>query len=156
MTYYFNKLKVFHYTGTKLYVKDIYLVDFDAVKQLLEANLRGDPTFNYVKPTTIVAGSDEQLIGQILNELESHQAVVDKLQGELEVLLDKVKEKMVLNKDYQFSNDDYMINYVHPQTRQSLDQTKVKQFLEDKGEKVEDYMKTTTTKDGVKAVVRKR
>ena len=156
MTYYFNKLKVFHYTGTKLYVKDVYLVDFDAVKQLLEANQRGDATFNYVKPTEVVGGSDEQLIGQILNELESHQAVVDKLQGELDVLLTKVKEKMVTTKDYQFHNDDYTINYVHPQTRQSLDQTKVKSYLESKGEKVEDYMKTTTTKDGVKATTRRR
>lgn len=155
MTYYFNKLKVFHYTGTKLYVKDVYLVDFDAVKQLLDANLRGDPTFNYVKSTNVVAGSDEQLIGQILSELNSHKEVVDRLESELDVLLTKVKEKMVLNKDYQFSNDDYMINYVHPQTRLSLDQTKVKHYLESKGEKVEDYMKTTTTKDGVKAVVKR-
>lgn len=155
MTYYFNKLKVFHYTGTKLYVKDIYLVDFDAVQQLLEANLRGDATFNYVKSTNLVGGSDEQLIGQILTELRSHKEVVDKLEGELDVLLDKVKEKMATTKDYSFHNDDYMINYVHPQTRQSLDQTKVKQFLQDKGEKVEDYMKTTTTKDGVKAELKR-
>jgi hypothetical protein len=155
MTYYFNKLKVFHYTGTKLYVKDVYLVDFDAVKQLLDANLRGDATFNYVKSTNVVAGSDEQLIGQILSELNSHKEVVDRLESELDVLLTKVKEKMVLNKDYQFSNDNYMINYVHPQTRLSLDQTKVKTYLESKGEKVEDYMKTTITKDGVKAVVKR-
>jgi len=155
MTYYFNKLKVFHYTGTKLYVKDIYLVDFDAVQQLLEANLRGDATFNYVKSTNLVGGSDEQLIGQILTELRSHKDVVDKLEGELDVLLDKVKQKMATTKDYSFYNDNYVINYVHPQTRQSLDQAKVKQFLIDKGEKVEDYTKTTTTKDGVKAELKR-
>lgn len=155
MSYYFNKLKVFHYTGTKLYVKDIYLVDFDAVQQLLEANLRGDATFNYVKSTNLVGGSDEQLIGQILTELRSHKDVVDKLEGELDVLLDKVKQKMVTTKDYSFYNDNYVINYVHPQTRQSLDQAKVKQFLIDKGEKVEDYTKTTTTKDGVKAELKR-
>lgn len=155
MTYYFNKLKVFHYTGTKLYVKDIYLVDFDAVKQLLETNLRGDATFDYVKSTNVVAGSDELLIGQILNELDSHEAVVDKLKGELNVLLDKVKEKMVLQKDYSYRGDSFILHYVHPQTRLSLDQLKVKSYLESKGEKVEDYMKTTITKDSVKAVVKR-
>jgi hypothetical protein len=155
MTYYFNKLKVFHYTGTKLYVKDVYLVDFDAVKGLLEANQRGDATFNYVKPTNVVGGSDEQLIGQILNELETHKEVVKKLEGELDVLLDKVKERMVNQKDYEYHNDQYMINYVHPQNRKTLDATKVKEYLLHKGEDLENFMKETMTKDSIKIVLKK-
>ena len=155
MTYYFNKLKVFHYTTSKLYVRDVYLVDFDAVKQLLEANKRGDATFNYVKPNVLVAPSDEQLIGQILNEIMTHKEVVDRLETELNTLLDKVKTNMVNSNDYTFSNDAMMITYVHPQKRTSLDTTKVKQYLVDKGEDVNNFMKETTTKDGVKAVLRK-
>jgi hypothetical protein len=155
MTYYFNKLKVFHYTGTKLYVKDVYLVDFDQVKALLETNQRGDATFNYVKPNTVVAGSDEQLIGQILNELDTHKGVISKLEGELDVLLDKVREKMAAQKDYSFYNDQYTINYVHPQNRKTLDATKVKQHLLNNGQNIDDFMKETLTKDSVKAVLRK-
>lgn len=155
MTYYFNKLKVFHYTTSKLYVRDVYLVDYDAVKQLLEANQRGDATFNYVKPNVVIAPSDEQLIGQILTELMTHKEVVDKLESELNTLLDKVKTNMVNSNDYTFNNDTMMINYVHPQQRKSLDTNKVKQYLSNQGENLDDYMKETTTKDGVKAVLRK-
>jgi len=155
MTYYFNKLKVFHYTTSKLYVRDIYLVDYDAVKQLLEANQRGDTTFNYVKPNTVVAPSDEQLIGQILTEIMSHKEIVNKLEAELDSLLDKVKTNMSNSKDYTFSNENYMIQYIHPQNRKTLDAVKVKKYLADQGEDVETYMKETMTKDGVKAVLRK-
>jgi hypothetical protein len=155
MTYYFNKLKVFHYTTSKLYVRDIYLVDYDAVKQLLETNQRGDATFNYVKPNVVVAPSDEQLIGQILTELMTHKEVVDKLESELNTLLDKVKTNMVNSNDYTFSNKTMLINYVHPQMRKSLDSNKVKQYLVTQGENLDDYMKETATKDGVKAVLRK-
>jgi hypothetical protein len=155
MTYYFNKLKVFHYTTSKLYVRDVYLVDYDAVKQLLETNQRGDATFNYVKPNVVVAPSDEQLIGQILTELMTHKEVVDKLESELNTLLDKVKTNMVNSNDYTFSNNTMLINYVHPQMRKSLDSNKVKQYLVTQGENLDDYMKETATKDGVKAVLRK-
>jgi hypothetical protein len=155
MSYYFNKLKVFHYTGTKLYVKDVYLVDFDQIKALLETNQRGDTEFNYVKPNTVVAGSDEQLIGQILNELDTHKGVISKLESELDVLLDKVREKMAAQKDYSFYNDQYTINYVHPQNRKTLDATKVKQHLLNNGQNIDDFMKETLTKDSVKAVLRK-
>jgi hypothetical protein len=155
MTYYFNKLKVFHYTTSKLYVRDVYLVDYDAVKQLLETNQRGDATFNYVKPNVVVAPSDEQLIGQILTELMTHKEVVDKLESELNTLLDKVKTNMVNSNDYTFSNNTMVINYVHPQMRKSLDSNKVKQYLVTQGQNLDDYMKETATKDGVKAVLRK-
>lgn len=154
MNYYFNKLKVFHYTTSKLYVKDIYLVEFDQVQALLEANLNNEPTFNYVKPNQVVAGSDEQLIGQILSEIESHKEITKRLEGELDLLLEKAKERMVQNKDYSFYNDQYQLTYIHPQQRTTLDATKVKQYLQDQGQDIKDFMKESTTKDGVKAILR--
>jgi hypothetical protein len=156
MNYYFNKLKVFHYTTSKLYVKDIYLVEFDQVEALLEANLKDEPTFNYVKPNKIVAGSDETLIGQVLSEIASHKEIVSRLQDELDLLLDKAKERMVQSNDYTFSNDDYRLIYVHPQQRSTLDSNKVKEYLEQQGQDLKDFMKETTTKDGIKAELRRR
>lgn len=156
MNYYFNKLKVFHYTTSKLYVKDIYLVDFDQVQALLEANLNNEPTFNYVKPNQVVSGSDEQLIGQILSEIASHKEITQRLEGELDLLLDKVKERMAKSNDYTYYNDDYQLQYVHPQQRTTLDANKVKQYLQDQGQDIKDFMKESTTKDGVKATLRRR
>jgi hypothetical protein len=39
--------------------------------------------------------------------------------------------------------------------RKSLDSNKVKQYLVTQGENLDDYMKETATKDGVKAALRK-
>ncbi len=149
MSYYFNKLKVFHMVNGRLYIKDIHTIDYDAIKALLETHKRRDPVFNYVKPNKIMSNAEETLIGQILTEMESHQEVVDKLQDELDVILDVVKANMIKQKEYSHISPMFKVNYKSPQHRKALNQTKVKDFLTKHGEKVEDYMTETVTKDGV-------
>lgn len=155
MTYYFNKLKVFHFNSGKLYVRDVYMIEYEAVKALLEANQQNLPTFTYVKSTKVITSSNEILVAQILNELEAHQAVVDKLKKELSTVLDKVKENMIQQKDYTYDTPDFVLTYVHPQNRRSLDSAKVKQHLTDAGLNVNDFMKETVTKDDVRAKLKK-
>jgi hypothetical protein len=156
MSYYFNKLKVFHFTGTKLYVKDVYLVEYDTVKALLETNLNNEPEFNYVKPNKVIVDSDSQLLKQILNELQSHKDIVNRLEEELDNVLNRVKENMVRTNDYTYHDDEVMIQYNHPMTRVSLDQTKVKEYLVSQNQDINNFSKTTTTKDSVKAVLLKK
>ncbi len=151
MTYYFNKLKVFHFTAGKLYVRDVYTVDYDQVKALFEANLNNQPTFNYVKNTGIVTASDETLISQLLNEKAIYQENLDKIDQELNKVLDKVKENMLNKKDYKYKGTDFTVSYRAPQHRRSLNSRKVKVFLKQHGENVDDYMNETITKDGITA-----
>lgn len=153
MTYYFNKLKVFHFASGKMYVRDVHTIDYDEVKALLTANLQGTPTFVYNKTTKIITPSDETLIGQILNELNSHKELAEKLETELNTVLDRVKEAMVIQKDYRFQNADFLLTYIHPQVRRSLDSKKVKDFITASGKAVDDFMTETTTKDAVRAAV---
>jgi uncharacterized coiled-coil protein SlyX len=156
MTYYFNKIKVFHYTTSKLYVKDVYLVDYDQVEALLKANLNNEPTFNYVKSSSVVSGSDEQLIAQVLREITSHKEIVDKLENELDLLLEKVKERMVQSNDYSYSNSEYSLHYVSPQQRSTFDTHKAKEFITSSGQDIDSFMKQSVTKDGIKAVLRNK
>lgn len=151
LSYYFNKLKVFHFVNNKLYVKDVYTVDYDTVKALLDANLRDDPVFNYVKTTKVVSDADKLLIQQILNELEPYEQAVEKLNKELDTVLERVKQNMVNQKDYSYIEpNSFVLTYVAPQHRKSLDSSKVKKFLKQNGQDVDSYMKEIITKDSIR------
>lgn len=149
--YYFNRLKCFHFKAGKLYVRDIALVEYDAVLALLEANLRGDPTFNYVKPNRIIGKAEETLVSQILQERIQYETMIKKLDKELKPILAKVQENMLNYNDYTYSNGDIIIKYVHPQNRKTLNTTKVKKFLINQNQNIDDFMNITTTKGTVKA-----
>lgn len=150
LSYYFNKLKAFHFANGKLYVKDVYTVDYDTVKELFETNLRNDPVFVYVKTTKLISDADDILIKQILGERELYQQTLDKLNSELDIILDKVKTNMVQQKDYSIRTTDYILTYLAPQHRVSLNSKKVKQFITDQGYDVNDYTNETITKDGIR------
>lgn len=151
MTYYFNKLKVFHFVNGKLYVKDVYTINYDTVKALFEANLNNDPVFNYVKSTKVITDSDSLLVKQLLTEIEIYESVIKKLDSELNIVLERVKENMIKQKDYSVRTPEFSIVYVGPVHRKSLNTKKVKEFLIKHGEKVDDYMNETISKDSVRA-----
>ena len=155
MNYYFNKLKVYHFTAGKLYVKDVYTVDYDQVKALLEANLQGLPDFVYVKTTKVISDADVQLLSQLSKEIVAHQAVLDELEKQRDTVLNSVKEEMIKQKDYFYRSSEFDLIYTAPQIRKSLDTGAVKQYVEDTGGDIEKLMKETTTKDGIKMRIKK-
>lgn len=155
MNYYFNKLKVYHFTAGKLYVKDVYTVDYDQVKALLEANLQGLPDFVYVKTTKVISDADVQLLSQLSKEIVAHQAVLEQLEKQRDTVLDSVKEEMIKQKDYFYRSPEFDLIYTAPQVRKSLDNGAVKQYVEDTGGDIEKLMKETTTKDGIKMRIKK-
>ena len=57
---------------------------------------------------------------------------------------------MIKQDIHQHLTDNLIYTYIGPTTRTALDQTKVKEYITAKGDKVEDFIKTTTTKDGIK------
>ena len=155
MNYYFNKLKVYHFTAGKLYVKDVYTVDYDQVKALLETNLQGLPDFVYVKTTKVISDADVQLLSQLSKEIVAHQAVLDELEKQRDTVLSSVKEEMIKQKDYFYRSSEFDLIYTAPQIRKSLDTGAVKQYVEDTGGDIEKLMKETTTKDGIKMRIKK-
>lgn len=149
MTYYFNKLKVFHMVNGRLYVKDIHTIDFDAVKSLLEAHKRRDPVFNYTKPNRIMSDAQEKLIEQILIERESYQGAIDKLSSELNTVLTEIKDNMLKQKEYEHKTPVFKIRYNSPQHRKSLNKTKVVELINKYNLDIKDFENQTITKDGI-------
>lgn len=156
MNYYFNKLKVYHFTSGRLYVKDVYTVDYDQVKALLEANLQGLPDFVYVKTTKVISDADVQLLSQLSKEIVAHQAVLDELKKQQDTVLSSVKEEMIKQKDYFYRSSEFDLIYTAPQIRRSLDNGAVKQYVADTGGDIEKLMKETTTKDGIRMRIKKQ
>lgn len=150
MMYYFNKLKVYHFNNGKMFVKDIHTIDYDTVKALLEANLSGASTFQYVKTNKLITPSDETVVAQMLTEIQNYEEALTKVKGELDVILERVKENFIREKEYSYKTGAIEITYVAPSTRKSLATAKVKQFIEDHGGKVEDFMNETVTADSIR------
>lgn len=157
MQYYFNRLQVFHIRKDKFVAKDIYMIDFDAVEALLQANLNGDPVFDY-KPdnTVIISDSDTQLLTTILREEENINEYLKTLKARKDEILSKVKERLLRENRYRVTLDDIDLLYVAPYQRRSLDTKLVVDYLTWQGEDVETYYKKTTVKDNVKVTLLKR
>jgi CRISPR/Cas system-associated protein endoribonuclease Cas2 len=156
MKYYFNKLRVVHFNQGKMYVKEVYTVDYDAVKALLEANKNNDPVFTYVKPKKVISDSQELLVKQILAEKQLYEENIDKLDKELSVVLKDIKDNMEQHKEYSYKTPDLSIVYTPEVRRRSLNQTKAKEFIEKQGEDLNDYFNETVTAPSIKATLPKQ
>ena len=154
--YYFNALKVFHFTQGRMYVRDVYMIDIDAVESLLQAYLDGATSFTYTKPNLIISDSQEKLLSQLLTEKEQYKEIIDKIDEKVDEILDAVKTEMIKTKHYTHKTDLVKISYVYPQTRKSLDTTAVKDYFKKTGGDIDQYYKTTTTKDSVKVELMKQ
>ena len=150
MSYYFNKLKVFHFDGKKMVVKDIYTVEYDSVKALLEAALNNLPSFTYSKPNVLVPATDEKVLVQMLNELEQTEGIVKRIKAEIEIVADRLKDNFIRQKQYSYSSPDLKVTYVAPIEKNSIDTAKVKKYLISKGEDINKYMKTSCVADSLR------
>jgi CRISPR/Cas system-associated protein endoribonuclease Cas2 len=155
MKYYFNKLQAIHFNNGRMYVKEIYTVDYDAVKALLEANNNNATVFNYVKPNKVISTSQETLIKQLLTEKKAYEEHLETLDKEIEVVLNLIKDDMEKHKEYSYKTPDLNIVYTPEVRRRSLNQTKVKEYLVKQGEDIDNYMNETTSAPSIKASIPK-
>lgn len=157
MEYYFNRLQVFHIRKDKFVAKEIYMIDFDVVEALLQANLNGDAVFDY-KPdnTVIISDSDTQLLSTIIREEDNINEYLKTLKARKDEIISKVKENLLREKRYRVTLDDIDLLYVAPHQRRSLDTKLVVDYLNNTGQDVDTYYKTTTVKDNVKVTLLKR
>jgi|LGVF01.2.fsa_nt_gb hypothetical protein len=147
LAYYFKKLKVFHFNGVRMYVKDVYTVDYDAVVALLETHKRRDKTYTYIKPNKVILPTEEVYLNQIMTEIKLHEDAVIKLKAESLIILEKVKKNFIKQKDYAFTNGVINIKYTGAIHRRSLNQSKAKKFITDNGGILETFMNETISAD---------
>lgn len=150
MMYYFNKLKVYHFTRGKLYVRDVYTVDYDAVEGLLKAHQKGDPTYTYVKTVKVMSDGDKILLDQLTDEISMYKENITRLEQELNRILDSVKKNMIDKKDYSTTTNKNKLTYILPRARCTLNADKVKEYLTSQGENLNDYYNESTIKDSVR------
>lgn len=150
LKYYFNQMKVFHFTNGRMYVKDVYTIDYDAVKELFEAHKNNLPTYTYVRSSKVITPTQDTVLNQIMNEIETYDSHLNKLKEERDKLLMIAKENMITQKDYSYKTNTLNITYMLPQERRSLDTTKVKNYLTSIGEDIDSYMRTTITSDSIR------
>lgn len=149
LNYYFNKLKVYHFINGKLHVIDVQTINYDQVKNLLDAQLNDLPTFVYTKNTNVISDTDILRLSGLNKELRTYQAIVDTLIDQRNTILNDVKTEMIKQKEYFFKSDDFDITYVAAQTRRSFNTSAAKQFIEQHGGDVETFMRETTTDDNI-------
>lgn len=155
MQYYFNKLKVFHFTNNRMYVKDVYTVDYDNIVNLFKTNKNNEPTFTYTKSTNVVSKTDEKFLNSIVDEIEAAKNVVDSLIEERDKVLNKIKKKMVKQKDYKFYNDKYSISYIEGRKQYRLNNSVVEEYLKRQQVNMDDFFNEIDIKDSIRISLRK-
>ena len=147
--YYFKKLKAFHFTAGRLYVKDIYTIEYDQVVALLKAQQANAPTFNYTRVNQTVTPTQELYIKQLLYEIKGAEDQAKHLKAELTKQLAIVKKGFEKNKEYSYRKDDLSLKYTEASVTERLDQKKAKEYIEKQpGVNIKDFM--SVTKNGAK------
>lgn len=153
--YYCKKLKVFHIQRGKLDVKDIPLIDYDAVKGLLEANLNQAPSYSYVKDVTnILPPSDHALLVQVMHELALVNEQKKALEAERERISNRVRTSMIDHSENVIETDDIKITYVAPFSKQTWDSTKLEQLIVNNNLDVDDFKKKSITSDSLRITLK--
>lgn len=152
--YYFNKLQVFHFKQGRLYVKDVYTVDFDAVKGLFEAYKAGADTYEYTKPNNIVSNTEEKLIEQLATEIKTVKEHLNTLQEEQKILLAKVESNFEKAKEYSYKTPTLSLAYIPPRQQVKLVKKKVEDFIIQHGGDLKDFQTTITRKASVRCTLR--
>lgn len=150
LSYYINKLKVFHFNQGRLLVKDVPTIAMDAVESLLNTYKAGGTTFVYNVPTVVITDSQSQLIKMLADEIESYDQIKTKLEKELDAMLQQVKDNMRDQKYYNYDCPDYTLTYIHPQLKRTLNTKAVREFFTKNNVSIDPFISETKTGDSIR------
>ena len=142
--YYFKQLKVFHFNAGRMYVKDVYTIDYDAVVALLDTHKRRDPVYTYVRPNKVILPTEETYLLQILNEEQIHKEELEKLAKEKSIVLNKIKTKFQQHKEHSYRNGTLSVTYTDGMNKAVFSQKLAKEFIEKHGGNVDDFIVHST------------
>ena len=151
LSYYLNKLKVFHFTNGRMYVKDVPTIEYGEVERLLKANLNGDATFVYTKDTSsIITDAEDNLLSQIMTEIEAYKKAIKELEAKAEKLQAPILERMERTHNNRVVTDNLEITYIYETTRKVIDKNLVEKLSGVYGFTSDDYTKVSTVKPRLK------
>ena len=152
LTYYTNKLKVYHIPQGKFSVHEVPLIPYDEVEKLLTAQLTNAPYTYTPDPSVVIQPAECIVLEQIILEIDQYETILKELKRKRDLMLNSVKDKMKDNFLMTLNvNNIFTFKYKLPSTRKAFDQDKAIKFLESHGEDLKNYYKTTNVSDGIEA-----
>jgi hypothetical protein len=130
-SYYFKTLKVFHLRDNAMSIKDVPIVEYDLVKELLEAHSNNILTFD-ATPKTTITDTEISLIKRLTEEMKNLEDTLDEVEAKYNQLVETLKEK--LKKEYavipnKIVLQDITIQYTPQTEKDILNTTYVKEYL---------------------------
>lgn len=150
VTYYLNDIQAIHMYAGQMRVKDLPLIEFDAITALLSAQEQGATEFNYTKPDKILSNSKRQYITQLLNERDLLEDSLKSINAEIDELKTEIKTAMESEKEYKYDLDGYRINYIDSVVRTSLNRKRVQEFVEQHGGDMDKFYNTSKSNPDIR------
>lgn len=158
--YYSTKLYVYQFYQGKVNVRELPCIDYEEVEKLFIANLT-DADYVYLPDNThIISDGKAEVLTGILEELYQYEQRVKELKHKKEELLIPLLSKMQTSKQYEITvgskTNPVVIKLQNESIRSTPDMVKIKQFIEDKGESYEHFVKESHISASVNAKIKRR
>lgn len=146
LMYYMKQLKVFHMYNGKLTVRDVPIIDYDAVVGLLTANLTNAPYTYTPDLSKVVSDSECVVLSTLLDEIEQCETLLKELKEKKERLSGKVLVNMEAQGLHGIYVNGIKMTYVDTSVRKTLDSDKVRDLCIKTNTDIDTMYKTSTTK----------
>lgn len=148
--YYMKQLKVYHLYNGRLTVRDIPIIDYDEVVNLLTANLNNAP-YAYTPDTTrIISDSECTIMCTLLDEIRQCETLLQELERKKEIMQEKLMKNMKTNSMHKCDTGTLLITYTDSNPRRSVDTNILKEYCAKNNIDINNFYKTTMSKPSLK------
>lgn len=153
IAYYTTKLMVFHFYQGKFAVKEVPLIEYQEVVNLLEAHKNGTSYTYTVNTSMILSDTESIVLSQLLHEIETHENLVKQLKVKYDTMIKPVAERMKLNKRDTVTINDIKFTLTGGSSRKTLDTALVKAYCIQNNIDVDQFYKISVVKEGLKTTL---
>lgn len=153
ISYYTTKLMVFHFYQGKFTVKEIPLIEYQEVVNLLEAHKNNAPYTYTVNTSMILSDTESVVLSQLLHEIEAHENLIKQLEAKYAAIVKPVAERMKLNKRDAVTINDIRFTLTKASSRKTLDASLIKSYCSQNNIDINQFYKTSVVKEGLKTTL---
>lgn len=153
--YYSTKLMVYHMRGPKLSIREVPLIDFTEVEQLLKANLFNAPYVYTPDITRIITPSEGVVLEQLVEEIYNCKTILLELEAKKKKMQDKIINNMTTQCVASFNTDNLKVTYSPSGTRETIDSKKLKEYCEKNNIDMTQFITISNTKETIRITPKK-
>lgn len=150
LQYYMNKLMVYHLRGPKLNVREVPLIDYNEVVNLLTANLYNDPYSYHPDYSKIISDSEGVVLEQLVSEILQCKTLLAELEAKKAGMYKKIITNMESTSTPTFSTPNLKITYVPMSARETIDKKALMKYCEDNNIDVKQFLSFTKVKETIR------